>query len=153
MRLVRISELRKEAKKRPAGYYEDVLSKGRINGEWLEVSLMDYRMLKAKYSPRTTSVSSSVACCGGVHGPITITSGLGLPSVFTQIGNAASAVSRVVSASFTGNQVKATPEVIEQRRAICQGCEFLNNDRCSKCGCRYKLKITLATEKCPINRW
>jgi hypothetical protein len=121
--------------------YDEALSKGKVAGEMLEMSANDYREMLAKYQPQTTSVSSSVACCSS------------MPSVITQVGNAAKAAARVVSASFTGNQVKATEDVVEKRKAICQGCEFLQNDRCSKCGCRYKLKIQLATESCPISKW
>lgn len=121
--------------------YNETLSKGKIVGEMLEMSANDYREMLAKYKPQTTSVSSSVACCTS------------MPTVITQVGNAAKAMARVVSASFTGNQVKATDDVVEKRRAICGACEFLKDGKCLKCGCRTNLKITLATEKCPLNRW
>jgi hypothetical protein len=139
MRL-KIAELREKAKTRPEDYYETCISFGKVNGEYLEITPDKYRMLLQKYSPQTTAVTGS-ACCGS------------MPSIFTQIGNAAQAATRVVSASFTGNQVKASAEVVEQRKEICNSCEFLNNDKCSKCGCRYKLKIQLATEKCPVSKW
>ena len=54
---------------------------------------------------------------------------------------------------------RRTQEEIDERLAICQSCEFLQNNHCTKCGCacieknRLMNKLALATESCPIGRW
>ena len=60
---------------------------------------------------------------------------------------------RVVTAALTGYQVLAMPEVIARRQSICASCLDLQNARCVKCGCYYKTKIQLATERCPVGKW
>ena len=40
-----------------------------------------------------------------------------------------------------------------KRRLICAKCEERVKGRCSKCGCNLKMKLALATEKCPMNYW
>ena len=44
-------------------------------------------------------------------------------------------------------------EVLKMRWDICTGCEFLNDDKCEKCGCFMKVKHKLAMAKCPIGKW
>jgi hypothetical protein len=44
-------------------------------------------------------------------------------------------------------------EVLKMRWDLCLGCEFLNNNKCDKCGCFMKVKHKLAMAKCPINKW
>ena len=44
-------------------------------------------------------------------------------------------------------------EVLKMRWDICSGCEFLNNNKCDKCGCFMKVKHKLAMAKCPIDKW
>ncbi len=45
-------------------------------------------------------------------------------------------------------------DVIDKRWAICQECEFLTEkNRCRKCGCFMKKKITFAVVDCPIGKW
>jgi hypothetical protein len=52
-----------------------------------------------------------------------------------------------------------TQEQIDERLAICRACPNLVNDHCQLCGCacveKQQLlnKLTIATEKCPINKW
>lgn len=55
----------------------------------------------------------------------------------------------------------APPEVTEQRRSICRGCEhavpcLLKPDlkcRCADCGCPLKEKTALASESCRLGKW
>lgn len=53
----------------------------------------------------------------------------------------------------------ADEELIEKRLSICHSCEFWDKNsillggRCTKCGCATKAKISLATEKCPEQKW
>ena len=44
-------------------------------------------------------------------------------------------------------------EVLKMRWDICSGCEFLNNDKCEKCGCFMKVKHKLAMASFPIGKW
>jgi len=52
-----------------------------------------------------------------------------------------------------------TPEKYEERHKICEGCNFWDKEafmgtgRCKKCGCSTRMKLSLATSKCPINLW
>lgn len=47
----------------------------------------------------------------------------------------------------------------EERTNICKSCEFWKKEafggtgQCTKCGCSTKIKLKLATEKCPIDKW
>jgi hypothetical protein len=53
----------------------------------------------------------------------------------------------------------SSEKLINQRKVICEGCEFWNPQpikgfgRCKKCGCLTWVKIRMATEKCPIGKW
>ena len=44
-------------------------------------------------------------------------------------------------------------EVLKMRWDICSGCEFLNNNKCEKCGCFMKVKHKLAMASCPERKW
>ena len=44
-------------------------------------------------------------------------------------------------------------EVLKMRWDLCLGCEFLNNNKCEKCGCFMKVKHKLAMASCPIDKW
>lgn len=53
----------------------------------------------------------------------------------------------------------ASDEEILRRWTICQGCEFLKNDACSKCGCtvardrKFVSKLAWADQSCPAGKW
>ena len=44
-------------------------------------------------------------------------------------------------------------DVLKMRWDLCSGCEFLNNNKCEKCGCFMKVKHKLAMAKCPVGKW
>ena len=44
-------------------------------------------------------------------------------------------------------------EVLKMRWDSCLGCEFLNNNKCDKCGCFMKVKHKLAMASCPEGKW
>jgi hypothetical protein len=50
-------------------------------------------------------------------------------------------------------------EQIEQRYAICNGCEHFINSSCNKCGCpivrnkRFISKLSWASSECPVGKW
>lgn len=51
----------------------------------------------------------------------------------------------------------APPEVIEERMAICKGCDYYNQEdescKHKKCGCRMKVKSSWLDASCPIQKW
>jgi hypothetical protein len=48
---IELAALRKLATKRPEGYYEDVVSRGRTDGDFLYIHPRDYQELRTKYAP------------------------------------------------------------------------------------------------------
>ena len=44
-------------------------------------------------------------------------------------------------------------EVLKMRWDLCSGCEFLNDNKCEKCGCFMKVKHKLAMASCPVGKW
>jgi hypothetical protein len=74
-------------------------------------------------------------------------------SLYKSITNAGKATGRIIKNVANNKPVIVDKSVTENREQICGKCEFLKGKRCVKCGCFYSLKITLATEKCPINKW
>jgi hypothetical protein len=60
---------------------------------------------------------------------------------------------------FSQGTPVSSEELLNKRKAICEGCEFWNSQavrglgRCMKCGCLTWIKIRMATEKCPIGKW
>lgn len=77
------------------------------------------------------------------------------PGLIQQVKNYASAVTKWIEA---GRPERSDDEMI-QLLAICENCEFYNNNRCLKCGCRLSgghpivSKLKMATEHCPIGKW
>lgn len=47
-----LAHIRDKAKDRPSGYYDDVVSRGTIEGELIELPDEEYRKLCVKYDPR-----------------------------------------------------------------------------------------------------
>ncbi len=75
------------------------------------------------------------------------------PSPFEQAKNAMAAMGRVAGAVVTAKPVWVNQEDRAKRLAICASCPELVDDKCRKCGCFFLAKISLATEKCPIDKW
>ena len=54
---------------------------------------------------------------------------------------------------------ECSQEQIDNRLAICQGCEFYENNSCLKCGCtlnrdkNYMNKLLWADQSCPVGKW
>lgn len=78
--------------------------------------------------------------------------------------NAVTAGGRVARSAVLGKRIKAEPETIEARRALCLACEFCKPwekdssfHKCTKCGCwldgKYFSKLAIATERCPVGKW
>ena len=86
--------------------------------------------------------------------PISQPVSLKSPPLMVRGINFASAMARWAMRGFKTR----TQEEIDERLAICQGCEFYQNETCTKCGCAcnesgWINKIALATESCPEKKW
>ena len=130
---VKINKIREASNVRPAGYFDDVMSYGKVNGEYLELSDDDYALLSAKYSADIPP-----------------------PKISDLVTNFSTAITKWVSAGFpTLDENEFT-----DRYKICSSCKFwdesarFNLGKCkhTKCGCT-KFKIWMRTEKCPIGKW
>ena len=140
---IKIDELKKAAANRPNGYFEDVLSKGIVDGNILTIPDGEYKKLVEKYSPGKPVVEAS--CCGKQA----------MPKLTTQLKNVAVSAKRTIGNIVSGAPVLATEELVSKRREICENCEFWNavKKKCSICGCYTNAKIRLKAEKCPKGKW
>lgn len=128
---IRLAAIQETAAARPLGYFEEVVSRGIISGEWLEISPEAVAELRQKYRPPA------------------------LPSLRTMAGNAARAARAETSARLTGVH-PLTPAEIERRLAICQapcGQWRESDQRCAACGCYARFKVRLRSSQCPIGKW
>ena len=50
---------------------------------------------------------------------------------------------------------RAQVDIVQERYAICESCEFFRpkSKSCSKCGCFMKLKTKLKDAHCPVGKW
>jgi len=132
-----LAHIHVRAAERPEGYVEDVLSKGRVDGDFLEIDDVAYAGLVEKYQ-------------GGVLFPE--------PTLRDVLVNASTALARFIKAGCP----VLSQEDIHRRSAVCTGkhearpCSEWSTDglyaHCALCGCS-KLKMWLATEKCPLGKW
>ena len=78
-----------------------------------------------------------------------------LPSHLQKIKNVVSTAVDVVKETIKGTSVKADVALTTTRLKTCMSCEFYiqNRDRCSKCGCKMKIKTSLTASKCPVGKW
>jgi uncharacterized paraquat-inducible protein A len=78
-----------------------------------------------------------------------------LPTVAQMAKNLASSIVDNVKHKISGGTLKSTSETITSRFKVCMSCEFYNQskDRCTKCGCKMKVKTGLSASKCPIGKW
>lgn len=55
----------------------------------------------------------------------------------------------------TGTAEYAEENLQNQRKSICQACEFYRAliNQCSKCGCIIFLKVKFKQSECPLGRW
>lgn len=77
------------------------------------------------------------------------------PGLLDKVKNFTTAAAKHIAAGMP----RASEEEVALRFAICQGCEFLKDNACMKCGCHIsgdkKLisKLSWADQKCPIGKW
>lgn len=77
------------------------------------------------------------------------------PPLTQKIANFAKSAVRHVASGMP----MCTQEQVDERFAICQGCEFLKDGACLKCGCplvrekKFLSKLSWANESCPVGKW
>jgi hypothetical protein len=60
---------------------------------------------------------------------------------------------------FSENPTLADKDTIKHRLSVCEGCEFFQDDTCTKCGCamirnkNFVGKILKTDASCPENKW
>jgi hypothetical protein len=148
---IQLSALEEVAKTRPAGYMDDVKSRGKIKDGFLFITTEQYRNLLQIYNPEALSapIEPVKPCCGQSPEP------LKMPPLHKQARNLIGAMGRGAGGLVNGEKINAPIDVIESRQAICASCEYWQADskRCSICGCKTNLKISLASESCPKGFW
>jgi len=75
---------------------------------------------------------------------------------FSQMAvNFASTIKHVTEHAAKTGIVLSSEEKRNERYAMCQACEFFDNQmhRCMKCGCFMNTKVLFEAAKCPINKW
>lgn len=63
--------------------------------------------------------------------------------------------------SFAGSAINhakngfrdASIQTINKRLSICKNCDFYQDGSCKQCGCNLNVKVTWASESCPIGKW
>jgi hypothetical protein len=126
-----IKAIKERAKNRPEGYYEDVISGGKIVGDYVEIDHFKAVELVEKYKNYQS-----------------------MPSTLQMIKNFGKAVSDEVVAISNGKK-SINEELSKKRIEICNSCEFIDkkSKRCTKCGCFLKWKTVWRSQKCPIGKW
>jgi hypothetical protein len=126
MHKIALQGLRKNASKRPLGYYESIVARGRVEGDVLFLEDDVYAELKKKYATKRK-----------------------LPSVGAQAVSIFGAAGKALL-----NPKPVSSEERERRLAICNACEFLiDGKRCQKCGCHVNWKSRLEAWHCPVGKW
>jgi hypothetical protein len=68
-------------------------------------------------------------------------------------------VTRTEINQIPNDKKQCSQQQIDDRLAICQGCEFYKDNSCLKCGCtlnrgkNYMNKLLWADQSCPIGKW
>lgn len=139
---IKLEAIRVAAGNRPEGYYEDVVSKGEIQGEDLVITGSELRKLKDKYDPTWRKAATLTVNVPGRPSILDMSAGL----VATLAGWAAK-----------GFPIRSREE-IDAIAMQCLACNHWDrkalggNGNCSICRCS-ELKWWLATSRCPIDKW
>jgi len=76
----------------------------------------------------------------------------GSPPTPTFLGMATSLARAAVA--HVGDGMRIAPEAVQEaRRAVCEACPLWNaaKDRCSRCSCNLKIKLSWASSACPLD--
>ena len=130
-----IDKIHATAKDRPGGYAEDVISRGVIDGDYLEITPEALAELRAIYRPKEEPP---------------------LPSLPTRIANLTGQVLQEALDVAQGVD-PVTPEEAEKRIEICRsnvcGKWRASDETCSACGCYMKSKTPWRSAVCPVGLW
>jgi hypothetical protein len=77
------------------------------------------------------------------------------PSVPRMVANLGGEIINNVKSVAAGNSLKTDDAEANNRKNICNSCEFFNKaqERCTKCGCFMAVKVYLKASHCPIGKW
>lgn len=77
------------------------------------------------------------------------------PSNFQMAKNLGSDIIKNVTSVVQGNPLSVSDNTINNRKNVCNSCEFFDKgrDRCVKCGCNLAIKTYLKASSCPIGKW
>jgi hypothetical protein len=78
-----------------------------------------------------------------------------MPSIPQMARNLGQDIVKTVKSVAAGNAINADSQEANQRKSICNTCEFFNKaqDRCTKCGCFMAVKVYIKASNCPIGKW
>ena len=78
-----------------------------------------------------------------------------MPSMAQMAKNVTKALVDNIKHISKGGSIKNSTENTTERLKICMSCEFYiqSKDRCTKCGCKMKIKTNLVSSKCPVGKW
>lgn len=76
-----------------------------------------------------------------------------MPGIMQMAKNLMRDGGNIIDNALKGNSTLVSDEVRDSRWATCEGCPFLQNNRCSKCGCFMKVKVAFHSSKCPEGKW
>ena len=132
---------------RKAGYEEEILKCGQLDGDTIVLSWSDFVRIKNEYAlPVSNKQNDDNPIPKSQPQP---------PSTQQMAKTALASISK-----WMLNGAKIVDETtLENRLNACQSCEFWNSSgfhgtgRCMKCGCSTWAKLRMATEKCPIGKW
>lgn len=137
--ILTLAQIHARAAERPPGYVEDVLSRGALTGDTLELSEGEYRALCVKYGGPSSAID---------HRP----SAIPPPTLCALARNFAAEMRAWIAA---GLPVRPRAQVAANL-AICRACEHRRAEAliptCKLCGCT-AFKPWLATTNCPIRKW
>jgi hypothetical protein len=128
-----LANVKAAAPRRPKGYLEFVLSRGKVEGDTVTLDERALREVLEKF-------------------PILAMPKLPEPTVAEMATNFAGAMKGWINSGFA----VVEREIYEGRHAICLGCEYWDAaargglGKCRKCGCS-RVKLWLESSKCPLN--
>lgn len=143
---ISIKSIIEKSKDRPAGYYEDVISRASfVNEEYIEISRELFIDLKFKYNSKEVPQGEDVPQyeSGPRENPE-------MPSLFQMAKN----LTKSTFNHVMNGMEEVSDDIYEERLRKCNNCPLLNtanaeNPSCSKCGCFVKIKAKWASESCP----
>lgn len=135
---IKLTDLKVKAKRRPEGYYDEVISLAEeVTDTHVVLTTEKFHELAHKYRSEQVAPKEE-------------------PSLLDLVTNFAGSVSNWAKAGFP----VTSEEEYNTRMAICKGCPYWKENilsidtlgKCKLCGCR-GFKPWLKTEVCPVSNW